>query len=416
MRPVATTRLAAALLAITLVAAACANAPDDAEPRAASPSTIAPFDDDSGGRGGEGSLGIFVTAKSAFDRWTRDGDWEWMNANYDSMVVWSPYWDSRLADYDDVTIYRDAYAIKVDPGKDSRSVDHPEWILRDASGDPVFIPWGCDEGCPQYAGDLGNPEFVDNWIAALRDSVELGYDGLLIDDVNLAWRFSDRRGDTIEPIDPRTGLVLTLDDWQRYMAEFTERVRAEFPRLRIWHNSIWYVDSPAFDNEYVARQIRAADVIQLERGMNDRGLTSGTAKFGMQTFMSFIDRVHEAGASVALLDETATTMQEQWYNIAGALLVNNGSDLVTTEDWDQIAPGNLFSGFLTDLRDALGPRETIDGTIRREFTGGLVLMTEPDSEPVTVTLGGEWLTPEGDTVSSVRLESREAIVLTVLDE
>ncbi|GJM38056.1 MAG: hypothetical protein DHS20C19_14230 [Acidimicrobiales bacterium] len=421
-------RSLAGLSCLALLAVACAQAPDDvaitgveriaadADPvitttttiAATTTTTTAPDTDCCG----EGRLKVFVTAKSVFDVWTSGGHWDWMNEHYDSMVVWEPYWDSRLASYDDVTVYRDAYAIKTNTDKDSRSVDHPDWLLHDAAGDPAYIPFACDNGCPQFAADVGNQAFRDDWIARVQASVDTGYRGLLIDDVNHLWRFSDVNGDDIEPIDPRTGEVLTLADWQRYMTEFVEQVRAAFPQLEIWHNSIWYADSPTFDNALVDRQIRAADVIQLERGMNDLGLTSGTSKYGMQTFMAFIDRVHANGADVALLDENAVDLQGQWYNIAGGLLVNNGDDLVTTEDWDLIAPGGLFSGYLTDLGHALGPRSVIDGTIQREFTGGLVVMNEPRSDPVTVDLDGTWLTPDGVPVTSVTLAPREAIVLT----
>jgi hypothetical protein len=85
---------------------------------------------------------------------------------------------------------------------------------------------------------------------------------------------------------------------------------------------------------------------------------------------------------------------------------------VTTEDWPLISPTGLFEGFLTDLGHALGPRQIVDGTIQREFTGGLVVMNEPRSDPVTVDLGGSWITPAGATVTSVTLGTREAIVLT----
>lgn len=360
----------------------------------------------------EGDLDLYVMAKSPFDPYADDPYWGRIGAYYDRMVVWSSFWDSRLEHYDDVVAYTNAYSIKVNTDSDRRSVEHPEWVLRDARGEPVYIRWGCDDGCPQFAADLGNPAFVADWIARAEDLVDLGYPGLYIDDVNMEWRFSDVDGESIEPIDPRTGEPLTLDTWRRYMAEFTERVRREFPDLEIWHNSIWYADSPEFDDEYVTRQIESADVIQLERGMTDAGLTEGTSKFGMQTFMSFIDRVHDAGTSVALLDETATNEDEQWYNIAGGLLVNDGDDFVTTEHWESIAPRDLFEGYLVDLGDALGPREVVDGTIRREFTDGLVIMNEPGAAPVTVALDGTWRDPSGEAREEVTLGPREAIVLS----
>jgi len=357
-------------------------------------------------------MGLYVMAKTAFNPWTGGGHWPWMNQHYESMVVWEPYWDNRLASFDDVTVYRDSYAIKVNSPNDTRYADHPDWVLHDASGDPTYIPFSCSGGCPQYAADIGNQEFRDHWIAAVQAYIDKGYRGLFIDDVNYLWRFGDVNGGDVEPIDPRTGAPLTLGDWQRYMTEFLEQVRAAFPQIEIWHNAIWYADSPGFSNSLINRQIQAADVIQLERGMNDKGLKSGTSKYGMQTFMAFIDRVHANGANVALLDENATDDQGQWYNIAGGLLINNGGDLVTTEDWDLISPTGLFDGFLTDLGHALGPRAVIDGTIQREFTGGLVVMNEPRSDPVTVDLGGEWLTPSGSTVTEVTLGKKEAIVLT----
>jgi hypothetical protein len=74
---------------------------------------------------GEGHLAVLVNAKSEFDEWTSGGHWAWMNATYHSMVVWEPYWDSRLDNFDDVFVSRNAYAILVAVDDDPRSVEHP---------------------------------------------------------------------------------------------------------------------------------------------------------------------------------------------------------------------------------------------------------------------------------------------------
>ena len=42
------------------------------------------------------------------------------------------------------------------------------------------------------------------------------------------------------PIDPRTGQAMTEADWRRYMAEFTEQIRAALPGKEIVHNAIWF--------------------------------------------------------------------------------------------------------------------------------------------------------------------------------
>lgn len=360
----------------------------------------------------EGDLDVYVMAKTPFNEWSSGGHWSWMNANYTSMVVWEPYWDSRLASFDDVNVYRNAYGIKVNSSRDTRAADHPDWVLRTSNGNPVYLDFDCAGGCPQYAADVGNPDYRAHWLSEVQRYVDAGYRGLYIDDVNYLWRFAGQYGADIEPINPRTGEPLTLTEWQRDMTEFVEQVRAAFPHIEIWHNSIWYVDSPDFTNPLIDRQIRAADVIQLERGMNDPGLKRGTSKFGMQTFMEFIDRVHANGTAVGLLDEHATDSRGQWFNIAGALLVNTGNDLVTTEDWPVIAPTGFFEGFNIDLGNALGPRRVVDDTIQREFTDGLVIMNEPRANPVTVDLDDPWITPAGERVTSVSLDGAEAIVLT----
>lgn len=365
--------------------------------------------------GDEGRMGVLVNAKSEFDQWTAGHYWAWMNQTYDSMVVWEPYWDSRLDDFNRVFVSRNAYSIKVDVSEDRRSIEHPDWILSDTDGDPVYIPFDCTPVCPQYAADVGNHEFRQSMLDDIAALVRRGYTGLMLDDVNLDWRFSDQRGADIAPIDPRTGVDLTLQDWQRYMAEFVALIRSEFPDLNVMHNVIWYAEPPDNDNPYLSQQIAAADYLMLERGATDPGLVAGTGKYGMKTFLDYIDSAHALGANVLLLDETATTIKEQWFNLAAGLLVSNGHDLVSTEDWDVISPHGFWSGFNTNLGDALGPRYLQENLIRRDFTEGVVLLNEPGRDPVTIGLDAPMLTPSGQLVTSVTLGDREAIVLTYPD-
>jgi hypothetical protein len=360
----------------------------------------------------EGRMGVLVNAKSEFDQWTSGRYWAWMNKTYDSMVVWEPYWDSRLDDFDRVFVSRNAYSIKVDTSQDPRCIQHPEWILRNADGDPVYIPFDCSDLCPQYAADVGNPDFRQAMIDDIATLVRRGYPGLMLDDVNLDWRFSDQRGDEISPIDPRTGTRLSLDDWQRYMAEFVEMIRSRFPDLNIMHNVIWYAEPPQNNNPYLSRQIAAADYVMLERGATDPGLVKGTSRFGIRTFLDYIDNVHALGTNVLLLDETATTIKEQWFNLAAGLLASNGHDLVSTEDWELISPEGFWSGFTTNLGDALGPRYIDRNLIRRDFTKGIVLLNEPGGDQVTIRLDAQMHTPSGQLVTSVTLGDREAMVLT----
>ena len=97
---------------------------------------------------------------------------DWMRAHYWRMRGYSPSFDSRLAWAPKTWVYQSAYAIYVG-GPVAR--DHPDWILRDAAGNKLYIPFGCKNGtCPQYAGDIGNPAFRSWWISQARARLALG--------------------------------------------------------------------------------------------------------------------------------------------------------------------------------------------------------------------------------------------------
>ena len=73
-------------------------------------------------------------------------------------------------------------------------------------------------------------------------------------------------GAYVAPIDPRTGLAMTDAVWQKYMADFMVRVRAEIPGIEIVHNVLWPVPDTSVD---VQRELNSADYLELERGFND---------------------------------------------------------------------------------------------------------------------------------------------------
>jgi hypothetical protein len=186
-----------------------------------------------------GVVRFYNIANSAFDVYTSNPDvaeQAWMRAHYFRMQTYTPYFDSRLRWFPNAWVYKDAYAIQ---SSGAIQAAQSEWILRDANGDRLYIPWGCGDGsCPQYAGDFGNPEYRANWIREAKLSLDKGYVGLFIDDVNMTWRVGDGHGNGVTPIDPRTGKSMTLTDWRRYFAEFMEEIRAAFPDVEITHNAI----------------------------------------------------------------------------------------------------------------------------------------------------------------------------------
>jgi hypothetical protein len=382
-------------------------------PSPATTTTTAPNPDGAN----EGRMKLLLRAQSGFDRWTGSSNpstWATLNADYDAMIAYSPFFDASVPRFaNEEFVYTDLYGLHANLAGDTTAADHPDWLLRTANGAAVYLPWGCGvpTGCPQYAADVGNPGFQAAFVERIGRLLSKGYTGVVIDDVNLIRRFGDINGNDINPINPRTGNPMQVSEWRVAVVALLERVRTTYPNARIMHNSIWFADTPTLNNVNVDRQIRAADVVMLERGANDAGLTGGTGSYSYSKFIAFIDRVHRLGADVLLLDQVATTDAQQMFNLATGLLVNNGNDFVSTQNIKWITPGSVWAGFDTDLGDALGAHTQQNGIWRRDFTDGIVVLNGPGTATQTVQLGGTFLTSGGQAVTSIVLGPRQAAIL-----
>lgn len=362
----------------------------------------APASADAGGS--PGAVNFVRPAESYFDRYTSDGRHaSFMNAKYWRMRAYGGYFDSRLDWYGDAWAYVNAYAIY--RGQEVAAA-HPDWILRDGAGNRLYIPFGCGGGtCPQYAGDIGNPAFREFWMDSAARTLAAGYRGLFIDDVNMWLNVGDGNGNDVAPIDPRTGQPMTETAWRRYFATFMEEVRARFPGVEIVHNSVWF----APPGPEVDRQVRAADLIEVERGINDSGLTSGTGRWSLRNLFSYVDRMHQLGAGV-ILDSDASTVADREYGLAGYFLVSTGQDGLGNDIGGR--PDDWWAGYDADLGAAKGPRYDWQGLLRRDFERGTVLLNEPDAPTRTVDVGPGLKRIDGAAVTSVQLgESRGAVLL-----
>jgi hypothetical protein len=355
-----------------------------------------------------GKVRFYNVADSDFDIYSKRPDEiskELMRTNFFRMQTYSPYFDSRLAWYPNAWAYKDSYAIKP---QWSEFREHPEWVLRDVDGQLLFIPWGCENGsCPQYAADIGNPAFRAHWVESARALIEKGYKGLWIDDVNLTWRVSNGAGEHVKPVDPRTGKLMTLDDWRRYFADFMEEIRQALPDAEIAHNSIWYAGP--LDDIFIQRQIDAADYINLERGATDPGLSGGAGRYGLETFFAFIDFVQARGRSVIMMDY-GTTFSERDYGLAAWFLISNGRDMMSSGRLQWTGPDTFWPGYQLDLGQASGPRYEWKRLLRRDFACGVVLLNQPGVRRAHVTLPRGLTTLSGTAASHVTLRPSQAAI------
>jgi len=353
-----------------------------------------------------GAVNFAKAAESSFDRFTQapsPAQQSWMRAHYARMRTYAPYFDSRLSWFSNAWTYKDAYAIYTG---EALATQHPEWILRDANGNKLYVQFACNgTSCTQYAADIGSPAWRADWIAKAKAQVAAGYRGLFVDDVNMEPRVSDGTGATVPAIDPRTGQPITLAVWQRYMAEFMEQIRAALPGVEIVHNALWYLGD---GNSYLKRELQAADLIEIERGVNDTGITGGTWTYALRTFLAWVDRRHAEGHGV-VMDGRADTLAGRQYGLAAYFLLSSGRDLIGNEQGG--TPEDWWSGYDTNLGTPAGDRYDVSGVMRRDFTGGTVLVNEPGAPTRTVSVGAGYKDLNGASVTSVTLGPASGAVL-----
>jgi hypothetical protein len=366
-------------------------------------------------KGPAGQVRFFNNADTDFDNYLRNpsvAQKKWMRDHYSRMLSYSPSFDNKNSWYKGGLAYVNSYAIYEN---DQLAKSHPKWIMRDARGNKLYIPWACGGGrCTQFAGDFSNPKFRSYMIGKMKAIVKKGYRGLWLDDVNLTWRVgNDSDVNThITPIDSNTGRPMTLNDWRRYFAQYLEEVRAALPKtIEISHNAIWYADTMKAKNPYITRQIKAANYVNLERGASDGGLVRGTGQWGYETFLKYIDYVHKRGAAVILMDDGDTTTQRE-YGLATWLLISQGNDLFSSDQHNWMTPNNWWKGYSLNLGKALNDRYAWNKLIRRDFACGSVFVNQPDTSTVSVAVGNGYKNVDANPVASVSLQAKTAAILT----
>ena len=330
----------------------------------------------------------------------------WQRADVDG----SGYWDSKLSWFPNAWAYQNSYAIY---NPSTTATQHPGWILKDASGKKLYIPWACSGGsCAQYAADIGNSAFRTDYINRCKALIAKGYKGIFADDVDMDMNVANGSGQQVAPIDPRTGAAMTDAAWKSYFAAFMEQLRSAIPGAEIVHNALWFAGGGQHDGTQpdIAREIKASDFFNMERGFNDSGLTGGTGIWSVYAVLRFIDTVHSYGRHVVIDSSTGDATAAE-YNLAGYFLINDGHDYVSSSIGSLPSP-TAWVGYDTNLGDATSGRYQWNGVWRRDFTRGFVLLNEPGATTKTLSLGGTYKKISGQAVTSVTLGASRGAVLT----
>ncbi|HYU61735.1 MAG TPA: putative glycoside hydrolase [Solirubrobacterales bacterium] len=353
-----------------------------------------------------GQVRFLRDAESDFDPYLLDSTPEqrsFMRDHYWRLRGYPPTSDAALDWAPPIHFYADLYALYPGDPADRRLIEeHPQWILRDAQGRRLYVPFDCSGGtCPAYAADPGSAGWRAEWIARARAELEKGYAGVFIDNVNMVMRVGDGLGQEVAPLDPRTGEAMTLADWQGYVAAFVREIRDAFPRAEIVHNVIWFAKrSPA-----VRSEIEAADYVELERGFSDTGIADRQA---YSSLLDYVDWVHSLGSSM-ILEPYDLDDQRRLFELASYFLINEGGDAIASDF--EADPGSWWPGWETDLGSPQSPRGRVGGILRRDFERGIVLVNPPGAPQQSFSLPEGYVDLDGAPVETITLGPAQGAIL-----
>ena len=362
-----------------------------------------------GGDAGRVSYELFT--RPDFDHYTNSpgrSQQRWFRDHVARIIGYSPYFDNKTSWFPRALVYMDMYGVHPDTDV---AREHPNWLLRDAAGNTLFVPWGCANGtCPQFAADIANSEYRAWFVDTAKSLLRRGYLGIFLDDVNMEFRVSDGNGKEAVPIDSTTHQPMSWDAWRNHVADFVEQIRKALPNAEITHNSIWYAGPGGIRDQdpAIRRQIKAADHIDVERGIgSDPGLTGGDGQWSLNALFAYIDRVHALGRGVTM-QQYKVDLASREYSLAGYFLISSGDDLYSDAN---ATPDDWWVGYDIDLGTPMGPRTYRDGVFQRKFSCGMVVLGEPGLHSRSVALDAPYTTLDGRSVRSVDVSGRQGMVL-----
>ena len=301
---------------------------------------------------------------------------------------------------------------------DSLKTTHPEWILKDASGNQVTTSNGIGR---LFAADIGNLAYIDAWANwAFAAMTRYGWDGTFADNI-FRGNFSSW---SAYPINPRTGSTYTAAQYRQDMLTALRRLRSLYDargKLLIGnHSSAW--DPSTFADPVVQQEITTMHGVEMEDCVFDfNGNRQSESSWIAQ--LRYLDFANQngvrsicSGPSGVMGDTT-----KRWYVLASYLLTKEGFSSVAEInsvstwwsglDYSLGAPVGRF--YCLDPAAGLARTSSCPSTGKiyaRDWENGRVLVNPTSATTVTVPLDTTMLW-QGTPVASVTLAPGSGVVL-----
>jgi hypothetical protein len=295
---------------------------------------------------------------------------------------------------------RDPTGLSDAAGYDDAALNHPDWFLRDASGNPLVF----NDYPTSYVMDVGNKAYQDD--GAARISAEAkgdGFDGIFLDDANASLRWVIAGGSSACVSYPTTA------QWQAAVYSFLSNVA---PQL---HQAGLLVVANIGGSTITPRLWQTWNG-PLDGAMEESFTNGGTGEDSIENGRWAPKLTHarwsEANAKISLDHAVTRTRAVARYALATMLLAARGE--------------NLFSASTGYVREVWWPEYTSaeslgrptgayrllrNGVYRREFTNGVVLVNPHERTASRVVLGGTFSGSGLDKVTDVSLKPTSGVVL-----
>ncbi len=364
-----------------------------------------------------------------FDRWDSaqtDADLQYLAAYYNVLVTDGySYYNGKVAYLHQqnpslqVLPYLNALvAVKNESDWAYINANHPDWFLKDASGNRVY-----EKSFPNNF--LLNPNNVD-WKAyraqQLQDyTVAKGYDGVYLD-VILPWINSGTIYYNAQPVNPATGGLFTNAEWKQANIGFLDSMKQAIgPAKTLMINGLSNGDT--YYSWDVAAYMTKADA----------GLMEGFLRWGQQA-ASFNKTETEwkkdidALSAVAQLGKKVYAMTAVYSDINATAEQMKAMHIYSLSSYLLVSGPTTGYSFLPPVAASVQPYEALweisvgqplsayyalNNVYQRDFTDGKVLVNPTDSgQTFNVPLGGSYRTIDGQTVTSISLAPKSGTILT----
>ena len=286
------------------------------------------------------------------------------------------------------------------------------WILLDADGNEVYRP-----GNPNLKFiDIGNPAYRE-WVSNIlvEWTANKHVTGIFGDNTAVTWK-----GHTsAPPINPRTKLVYSDEDYAADMAALVRRVKEKTGKLYIG-NGKGMVCGSHYAGYYMNKQlsdmiINEVDGVLLEGFIRFYDTVDWRSADEWLEDLSFLDMLNRRGITTlswaityGQLPPGSTREDIATYGYTTYLLAKREGAYFIPRGYE-----NAFLSVMNiDVGEPVTSYRSIDGGLiyERLFSKSLVLVN-PSYEAYTYNLNGDYTTLEGEVVSKIELPPHTGVIL-----